>query len=147
LLAACGDGPSAPPSVVPRAFAFSHIAGLAPDSGYVCPPRVEGAVARVQAGGEGIELFPNGDLWINAYVGTWERLPSTQQEAFGTTYNSVGRWAQRGDSLAFTELDWPHLPSKARLAGDSITFTMAAACPTDASLPGVLTLVYKETAP
>lgn len=146
LLAACGDGGTEPRPVV-RTFAFSHISGLAPDSGYVCPPRVEGAKARIFADGEGIELFPDGRLWINVSIGTWEWFPSTLQQARGSTYNSVGRWETRGDSLALTGLAWPQLPGAVRLADDSITFAMAAACPTDASLPGQLVLVYKETQP
>ena len=147
LLAACGEGGTEPGPVVVRTFAFSHISGLAPDSGYVCPPRVEGAKARIFADGEGIELFPDGRVWINVSIGTWEWFPSTLQQARGATYNSMGRWDALGDSLALTGLAWPQLPDAVRLASDSITFAMAAACPTDASLPGQLILVFKETQP
>jgi hypothetical protein len=148
FVAACGDDPSAP-VVTTRAFALSHIAGLAPDSGYVCPPRYEGAIARIIAAGEGIELSSDGDLRVDVYVGTYERWPSTTQVANGVGLTGDGTFTRSGETLTFAGLDWSPLTivPTATLAGDSLSLRVHAECPTDTTIPGELTLVYKETLP
>ena len=146
LLAACGDDDPAGPRAATRAFTFDHIAGLPKDSGYVCPPPAEGAVSRLFVGGDGAEMLPDGRFWMNLYVSTWERYPSTQQSSRTVMWNSVGRWEQSGDTLTLTHLDPAPVLGKARLAGDSLAVRIVASCENTID-PLELTLIYKEATP
>ena len=146
LLAACGDDDPAGPHSSKRTFALDHIAGLPKDSGYVCPPPAEGAVSRVFVGGDGAEMLPDGRFWMNLYVSTWERYPSTQQSSHTLMWNRVGRWEQSGDTLTLTQLDPAPVLGKARLAGDSLAVRIITSCENTIDLLE-LTLIYKEATP
>ena len=146
LLAACGDDATAPRART-RVFAFSHIAGLAPDSGYICPPPADGAVSRVFVGGDGAEMRPDGKFWINLYVSTWERYPSTAQSAETRVYNQLGLWSATGQALTLSHFEETPLQPTATVAGDSLVLRIAASCKNGDAIPGGLAIVYEETQP
>jgi hypothetical protein len=146
LLAACGDDATAPRART-RVFAFSHIAGLAPDSGYACAAPADGAVSRVFVGGDGAEMRPDGRFWINLYVHTWERYPSTAQYAETRVYNRVGQWSANGEALTLSYLEDTPLQPTAAATGDSLVLRIAASCKSGEVIPGGLAIVYKESQP
>ena len=146
LLAACGDGPSEPRNVAPRSFAFSHIAGYAPDSGFVCPAPAPGAVSRIFAGGDGAEVFRDGRIWVNVYVSTWERYPSTAQSSHSVLYNRMGSYRRDGDTLTLTGFEDTALLGKAYLGGDSLRVRVTARCASETEIEE-LSLIFKEILP
>ena len=147
LLAACGDGDEpVGPRAVKRTFTFDHIAGLPKDSGYICPPPAEGAVSRIFVGGDGAEMLPDGRFWMNLYVSTWERYPSTAQSSSTQLWNRVGQWERSGDTLTLTQLEPAPVLGKARVAGDSLAVRIVTTCQSEIDLLE-LTLIYKEATP
>ena len=146
LLAACSDGPSEPRDVTPRSFAFSHIAGFAPDSGFVCPAPAPGAVSRIFAGGDGAEVFADGRIWVNVYVATWERYANTTQNGHSVMYNRMGSYRSAGDTLTLTGFEGTALLGKAYLRGDSLTVRVIASCASEIEIEE-LSLIFKEILP